>query len=287
MNYSDPYEILREKVSLLDHLTGDRIAILNRAILDVDDSRERLVRAKPVANLITVGADRDSDVHLLELDAAAGAVRGVMSVFGTAHRFELPLAGKHFAENAMFAVATAHALGHDAASAVDALLTFVATDGRMTRWRIETGTAILELVDDSYNAAPKSVEGLLGFLAERRNLGRKVLVLGDMRELGVAEEALHDALAPRVDQAGIDLLITVGALAARIADTVSPKLETVRFETADQAAGIVPSLLQHGDLVAVKASRAVGLDKLVAEIKSSANSASLAPPGWQIEDESE
>ena len=285
MRFHDPYEILREKVSLFDYLTSEGTAIVHESILQVDDARERLIRTKPLSRLVTIGFDKNADVHLVELTSNQATLQGVMSVFGAQHRFQLSIPAKHFAENAMFAAATAHVLDLKVADAIAAFATFIPSGSRMERWRVQFSTGVIELIDDSFNAAPKSVLALLDFLLDRETTCRKVLVLGDMRELGTEEARLHEELAPEVEQAGISLLITVGPLAQLVAAKVSAAIEVRSFDDAVSASEIVPALLQPWDLVAVKASRAVALEKVVGAITSSGITASPSPIGWRIEDE--
>jgi len=175
MNYSDPYEILREKVSLLDYLTSDRIAIVHRSVIAVDNARERLIRAKSPSRLVTVGDSQDDDVHLAEVSSNRGVVEGIMSVFGSRYCLRLSHPAKHFAENAMFAAAASHVLGLSVADAFTTLTTFKPSDHRMARWRVSMADGAIELIDDCYNAAPKSVRALLDVLAERHAARRRFL----------------------------------------------------------------------------------------------------------------
>jgi UDP-N-acetylmuramyl pentapeptide synthase len=91
---------------------------------------------------------------------------------------------------------------------------------------------------------------------------RRVAVLGDMLELGPAEREFHVAIGEHASAAGLDVLITVGALAASIGDPFDG--EQYAVADAGEAAALVPELLEPGDVVLVKASRGVGLE-LVAE----------------------
>lgn len=115
------------------------------------------------------------------------------------------------------------------------------------------GTVIV----DCYNANPVAMQAALGDLCRRP--GRRVAVLGDMRELGPDEARYHHEIGTLARDVGVDLLIAVGTLAAHYVEGAAP-LECVRFPDAHAAAAGVPELLQPGDVVLVKASRGMALE---------------------------
>jgi UDP-N-acetylmuramyl pentapeptide synthase len=122
------------------------------------------------------------------------------------------------------------------------------------------------VVDDSYNASPVATEIMLDLLAASD--GRRVAVLGEMYELGDLSDSAHRAVGERAARA-CDLLVAVGGEAARLmADAArrSNCASVLEAESAEQAARVVGSLLQPGDVVLVKGSRGVGLDRTVAEL---------------------
>jgi UDP-N-acetylmuramoyl-tripeptide--D-alanyl-D-alanine ligase len=261
-SFSSVGGILREKVSLFDHLEGEGAAIVHRSVLAADDAGERLIRAKNLACLIVVGDSPDDDVHLCDTTFDGTATEGTMSVLGRRYKFRLILPARHFAENAMFAMAVAAALGLDVERLIPTLATAPTTSRRFQRYRVTIPGGSIELIDDAYNAAPASVAAMLDSLG-RRVADRKVLVLGDMLELGDESPRFHREIAPLIAHAGVDLLVTVGDLARLAAPR---EIETVAFADAAAAAAALPSLVRPNDLVAVKASNAVGLGQAVAAI---------------------
>jgi UDP-N-acetylmuramoyl-tripeptide--D-alanyl-D-alanine ligase len=113
------------------------------------------------------------------------------------------------------------------------------------------------LIEDCYNANPVAMRAALADLAGRP--GRRVAVLGDMRELGPAEAEFHREVGREVARLGIDLLVAVGPLSAAYAEAAAG-VPAVRFADAAEAARGVPALLEPGDAVLVKASRGVALE---------------------------
>jgi UDP-N-acetylmuramoyl-tripeptide--D-alanyl-D-alanine ligase len=117
------------------------------------------------------------------------------------------------------------------------------------------------IIDDCYNANPMSMRAALDDLAATASLGdgaRTVAVLGDMLELGPDERDYHVEIGAHAAATGVELLVTVGRLAAAMADGYDG--ETYAVADAAQAAALVPDLLAPGDVVLVKASRGVGLE---------------------------
>jgi len=278
-NYGSAHEIAQEKLSLFDHLEGERIGFLGSGILEGDGALRSLVREKGVYRLITVGFRRDDDIHVSDVESDGVSSAGTMSIFGRPVRFRLPLPGRHFLSSAMFAAGVGCMSGLDADAAVGALATAMPTERRSERFKILRADGAIELIDDSYNAAPASVEALLDALG-LRTARRKVLVLGDMLELGACAASIHEEIAQHVGRVGIDLLVTVGEL-SELAAAGMPIAATRHFADALAASRAVPGLLRASDLVAVKGSSAVGLDKVVAAI---AQAGSCSPAGsWRID----
>ncbi len=164
---------------------------------------------------------------------------------------ELPLESAHMRRNALAALAAARALGVEPEGAVHVALSAM----RGQRIRLERDIVV---IDDCYNANPMSMRAALDDLAETAS-GRRVAVLGDMRELGPDERRFHAELGVHAREAGVDLLVTVGEL-ARHAATGFAREGVRAAASAEEAASIVPGLLEPGDTVLVKASRGVGLE---------------------------
>ena len=122
------------------------------------------------------------------------------------------------------------------------------------------------LIEDCYNANPVSMRAALEDLARRP--GRRVAILGDMMELGPTEASYHREIGELVDAMGIELLITVGERARAYAEPVGDAVGGM-FEDAESAAAGAPGLLEPGDVVLVKASRAVALERVGAAIRGS------------------
>ena len=175
---------------------------------------------------------------------------------------ELTIPGRHQSENLLAAAAAASAFGVEAAQVAAAATELQPPEHR---GRLMNLGDDISLVDDSYNASPVAVRRLLELLA--RAPGRRVAVLGEMYELGELAEEAHFHAGEQAATA-CDLLIAVGrADAAKIAQRAResglPDGLVHHVADADSATELLRGVLRPGDVVLIKGSRGVGLDRTV------------------------
>ncbi len=127
--------------------------------------------------------------------------------------------------------------------------------------RVLLGTGAT-IINDCYNANPLSMRAALDDLANHETEGRRIAVLGDMLELGPAEDDHHRDVGAYAATAGVDVLVTVGPLAVRMLDRFDG--ESYAVADAAEAAALAGEVLAAGDVLLVKGSRGVGLE-VVAE----------------------
>ena len=163
----------------------------------------------------------------------------------------VPFGSAHMRRNALAALAAARAVGVEPEGEVRVALS------SLRGQRIALPDDIV-VVNDCYNANPMSMRAALDDLAASAS-GRRVAVLGDMLELGPGEVAYHEEIGAVAATAGVDLLVTVGPLAAHIGPAFAGGAHH-HVDDARAAAALLPDLLEPGDTVLVKASRGVGLE---------------------------
>ncbi|QEC48602.1 UDP-N-acetylmuramoyl-tripeptide--D-alanyl-D-alanine ligase [Baekduia soli] len=156
----------------------------------------------------------------------------------------------HMRSNALAALAAVTAIGVRPGGRVDVEI----SELRGQRVELPGGVVV---VNDCYNANPMSMRAALDDLSASAS-GRRVAVLGDMLELGPGEEAFHAEIGAHARAAGVDVLVTVGPLAAAMGPAFGGEVHAV--PDAADAVALLPSLLRAGDTVLVKASRGVGLE---------------------------
>lgn len=192
-----------------------------------------------------------ADEPLLEPHLPAGVE--VVRFADDLGELELGWAGRvpaHMRRNAAAAVAAARAVGVEPSGRVDVELSAM-------RGQVHEHGGVT-VVDDCYNANPLSMRAALDDLAQQSPAGRRVAVLGDMLELGPTEVTEHEAVGAHAAATGVDVLVTVGPLAAAMTTTFGG--ETHAVADAAEAAPLVATLVAPGDLVLVKASRGVRLE---------------------------
>ncbi|HEV7176178.1 MAG TPA: UDP-N-acetylmuramoyl-tripeptide--D-alanyl-D-alanine ligase [Solirubrobacteraceae bacterium] len=198
--------------------------------------------------IVTFG--EDGDVRLL----AADGEHVEIELGDDRLELEVPFTQAHLRRNLLAAVAAARALGVVASGRIELEL----SPGRGQRAQLPDGVL---LIDDCYNANPMSMRAALEDLAvsaPRDTHPRRVAVLGDMLELGPDERRFHEEIGAAAEAAEVDVLITVGRLAAAMTDRFDG--EAYPVADAEEAASLLPELLAPGDAVLVKASRGVGLE---------------------------
>ena len=171
----------------------------------------------------------------------------------------MPLVGRHHVLNALAAAAAAWAAGASPEAIREGLQ---AAQGESMRCEVLTLPGPVTVINDSYNASPTSVAAAVDLLASLP--APRVLVLGDMLELGQFTESEHRQIGRQVAAAGLERLVTVGPAAALAAEEARALgREAVATATPAEALEVVRGLLAPGATVLVKASRALHLEEIV------------------------
>lgn len=262
--YPSRYDILRDKVAMFDYLVGDRVAIVGRSVLDFDEANESLIAQKSIETLITVGQRKDDTVQLIGAELGALETKVRMLVDGKPISVRVPAAGRQFVDAAMFTMAGAHALGLDLLDIAENISTLERGPRRGERLKVnvQNSKKTVEIIDDAQNSAPDSVRALLE-LVQLRSPKRKVLVFGDMMELGDDAPQMHESLVQDVLEAGIDVAILVGPMAALMAPMLKDKVEVHLIKTTDDLVKKVRGLVENGDLIVIKGSGGLKLERLL------------------------
>ena len=179
---------------------------------------------------------------------------------------QLPIVGKHFAYNAAFASAAASLMGAGEREIRQGLLSYI--PGAM-RMNIEERNGVT-LLSDCYNAAPESMRAAIETLSAIEVKGRRIAVLGDMKELGRDSDALHRGVGKFLAQKKIDMLFTLGESGALIAEEAilcgmkpSCVFAEIREGENDALVAEIASAIKQGDAILFKASRAMRLETLI------------------------
>ena len=293
---STPRGVAEEKAAILAGLVKDGMAVFNR-----DDFWCRDIEKRYSGPRMGFGVDSDAEVRARDVQQDE---RG-LSFTCAGLKFRLPVLGEFNVGNALAAAAAARAIGVSWETIRDRLEIFHLPRMRMQIDRI--GGAVV--INDAYNANPASMLAALRTLAAMPGAGRRIFVMGDMKELGERTAECHRDLGRKVAASGIDVLWATGPEAARAADTAlhqpdpggsgqpAPRMlpeQVYHSPDTRDAAKKLPGFIQAGDVVLVKGSRALEMEQVVEAIKENlrrrpplpmpGRAARLTPPPYALPD---
>ena len=252
--------ILAAKRELVEALPGDGTAILN-----MDDDRVMTMVDHTEADIFTYGLDDRADLWADDIESMGlEGINFTLNYEGDRLALQVPLIGLHSVHTALRAAAVGLVEG----MAWDEIVTGLKTQSSQLRLVTVEGPQNSLVIDDSYNASPESVIAALNLLSDLD--GRRIAVLGDMLELGSEEERGHRLVGGRAALVA-DELVVVGqrgrmigeeALAAGLASG------NVHFAAdAPDATPILQGLIQANDIILVKGSLGMRMDRIVAELR--------------------
>jgi UDP-N-acetylmuramoyl-tripeptide--D-alanyl-D-alanine ligase len=238
------------------------------AVLNADDELVMAMRDKTNDPVLTFGIQNRADVMATEIDSTRfGAIRfRLQTPLGEAEA-QLPMTGRHNLMNALAASAVATVFKIAPEQIARALQN--AKPPRM-RGEVLHFADGFTVVDDSYNSNPRSLISMVRTMAEStENVRRRIVVAGEMMELGPEAAEMHREAGREIARLGIDVLFGVRGLASEIVRGAGQEsLKAARFfESSDEAGAALLAEICEGDLVLVKGSRSVETDKVVAKLR--------------------
>lgn len=244
--------IARAKGELLDNLRDGGTAVLN-----ADDEQVMAQRERFKGRALLFGMHAEADIHATGIETSASGTHFRLDTPVGNTEIALALPGCHLVQDALCAAACALASGALEESPLDAIReTLDAFRGVRGRTFVVALPGGVRLLDESYNANPRSVAAALRALAQLRGDGRSIAVLGDMGELGDESPALHAEVGRLAAESGVAALLCVGPLSTQMLEGARGaglgRVEHVA--DADAAIDIVRGWLREGDVVLVKGS---------------------------------
>ena len=262
LNFSSVEEIALAKRELVEGLRGPASV----AVLNADDVRVAAMAAVAPGRVIFYGVEKPAEFFAEEIEDR-GALGSSFTLVhrGKRTRMELPLPGRHVVWNALAAVAAASVwhIGLAEAQSVFSSLRTPAMRGELIRF-----TNGFALINDSYNSSPAALQAMIDLLGATHGYGRRILAAGEMRELGSGSAKLHREAGEYAAKTGkIDYVIGVQEDAAQIVEGAVaagvPREATKFFTTPAEAAEFLAEFVRPGDLLLVKGSRSVKMERIV------------------------
>jgi UDP-N-acetylmuramoyl-tripeptide--D-alanyl-D-alanine ligase len=250
--------IAAAKSELVESLPADGLAVLNG-----DDPRVRAMAQKTKARVVLFGTSADCDARGGDLESKGlEGISFTLEYGGESLRVRTRLPGRHLLPNALAAAALALVDGMK----MDEVAQALAVARIPLRLHVYRGRNDSTILDDTYNASPASMLAALELLADLP--GRRIAVLGDMRELGVEEQEGHRIVGREAARVA-EVIYAVGELGHLIGEEAKrmghPAVSL--WPSKEEAARRLASELQVGDVVLLKASRAMALETILPELK--------------------
>lgn len=261
-------EIAEAKAEIFAGLEPGGTAIVNRDNAHFDLLRERAMQHG--ARIVSFGRHEEANVRCEALDLGSDSSGITANVSGRRIAYRLGAPGAHLAINSLAVLAAVDALGADVEMAAAALAETVAPVGRGARTRIRVPGGELLLIDESYNANPASMRAALATMAAvpRASYPRRIVVLGDMLELGSEARRLHEELKGAIDAAGADLVFACGPSMALLYARLDKKMQAAWRDTSEALSAPLLEAVRAGDVVMVKGSFGSRMAPLVEALKS-------------------
>jgi UDP-N-acetylmuramoyl-tripeptide--D-alanyl-D-alanine ligase len=270
-------KIIEEKSALAHAVKKDGLLILNH-----DDEKVYALHKKVKSRVVSFGVNDLSTYHASNIgvsldDASRGVPRGIAFKLrhnGNVFPVVMPhIIGEHYISSALAAIAVAEEVGCDILKSISELAHYDTPPGRMS---LIDGINDSHIVDDTYNSSPLAVFAALKFMHDIKG-SRKIVVLGDMLELGKIAEESHREVGVVASKVA-DIIITVGPRSKFIAEGAIenkfPLKDVYSFDSADTCGKFLVGIVEAGDVVLLKGSQGVRLEKAVKMIMANPSDAS-------------
>jgi UDP-N-acetylmuramoyl-tripeptide--D-alanyl-D-alanine ligase len=175
------------------------------------------------------------------------------------------MTGLHFIQNALGVLGVVLALGADVDKAIENLKTMSPLKGRGATLTLCINGKNIKFIDDAYNANPASMTASLQVLGTYP--GRKIAILGDMKELGEKSYDLHTGLKDVIEKNGIDLVFTIGEEMKQLYDVLPSEKQGKAVLTTQDVITPLKEILQNGDTVLIKGSNSMKMNSILEELR--------------------
>ncbi|MFC1624147.1 UDP-N-acetylmuramoyl-tripeptide--D-alanyl-D-alanine ligase [Candidatus Omnitrophota bacterium] len=251
--------VLKAKCEILEYLDGENAKV----VLNADD--ELLSNLKTKLKKIRFGLTKESDFYADKVDIEPD---GINFRLNGKWEISMGLVGRHNVYNALGAIAASWDFGVSIDDIKEGLREFKVPNMRMEVKRIGD----IKIINDSYNSNPLSMKKAIESLRDVTSKGRKILVAGDMLELGGLSGRFHHLVGRQAAESGIDLIVAVGRLAEHVAkgahEAGMSQKKIMLYNVTKDACVAVANLIKKGDTILVKGSRAMKMEQIVKELET-------------------
>lgn len=253
--------IAQAKAELVEGMKEGGVAVLN-----ADDPRVAAMSTLSKGEVITYGIDNRADVRAENISFEQfGETRFTVTADGQKAEVVFPLNGRHNILNALAASAVGISFGMTVDQVAESLRSVEAPPQRGEVLHFAAGFTI---INDSYNSNPDALMSMVETLVDGAGTRRKIVIAGEMLELGPDAQRLHSETGERIAQKGVDILIGVRGYARDLVDGAkNARLADVRFAVDSDAAGeMLVEIVAEGDVILVKGSRGVRTERVIEKL---------------------
>ncbi|GIL39778.1 UDP-N-acetylmuramoyl-tripeptide--D-alanyl-D-alanine ligase [Roseiterribacter gracilis] len=263
-HFRDLEAVADAKAEIFTGIRKGGIAILNRDNGQYDRLADR-AHAAGVKQILTFGSNAQCDAQLLQGDVSADGSFARARLFDRELEFHLQNPGRHQLFNALAVLLAATQLGADPLKVAEDLSKVPAVKGRGVKVRAAIPGGGITLIDESYNASPASVGAALSVLGleQPAGEGRRIAVLGDMKELGNRSVELHAKILADLVEAKVDLVFACGQEILPLVEAMPLAMAGWHSVDSVELAAIVAERVRPGDVVLVKGSASMRMDRVV------------------------
>lgn len=256
------------KAEIFDGLLPGGAAVLpfdNAHFARLEDKAKRMG-----ARILSFGTKDGAWARMTDCEVTAQGTQVTAEIGGKRLRYRIAALGAHQALNSVAVLAAAFALDLDLDHALPGFGAFEALKGRGKREALHIKGGDIELIDEGYNASPASVRAALRLLGELPTTfgGRRIVVLGDMRELGDRGAELHRGLAPDLSAAKVDQAFLVGPLMQGLYDLLPAAMRAAHKPSSDAMVETLVAAIRPGDTVLIKGSLGTRMAPLVEAVRA-------------------
>lgn len=256
------------KAEIFDGLLPGGAAVLpfdNAHFARLEDKAKRMG-----ARILSFGTKDGAWARLIECQVTPQGTQVTAEIGGKRLRYRIAALGAHQALNSVAVLAAAFALDLDLDHALPGFGAFEALKGRGKREALHIKGGEIELIDEGYNASPASVRAALRLLGELPTTfgGRRIVVLGDMRELGEHGAQLHRELAPDLAAAKVDRAFLVGPLMQGLYELLPAAMRAAHKPDSDAMVETLVAAIRPGDTVLIKGSLGTRMAPLVEAVRA-------------------
>ena len=256
--------IARAKAELVEGIKPGGTAVLN-----ADDSRvTAMASRRPDVSVVSFGIDHEATVMARDIfeEEDLSGTRFMLALPSGEAEVRLPLIGRHNVSNALAAAAAGFHFGLTANEIAHALAGAVPSRMRGEVLRLGNGVTV---VDDSYNSNPQALREAVNAIARSTGFSRRIVVAGEMLELGDQSAELHRLAGREMAQADIDFVVGVRGFARELVEAAQKAgIDALFCETTEEASRVVIEWARSGDVILIKGSRGVGTEAIVEELRA-------------------